>query len=167
MSERSDKTGRFIRNKNTFKTIDGLIYCFNPDGELLFFTDDKRVTSYSWGKLAKGYASAYINGKQFPVHRFVSKPKEDEIVDHINRNKKDNRRENLRNTNKSENAFNSKMRPSNTSGCTGVWLRSDTSRWAAEIKKDGRKINLGCFKTKDEAIKARKDAEVRLYGYQL
>ena len=111
-----DKKGRFIKGKNRFEEKDGLVYCYAENGELLFFTDDTRVTKHSWGKMANGYSSAWINGKQMMVHRFISQPQSHELVDHINRNKKDNRISNLRNTNKSVNAFNCDTRKINKSG---------------------------------------------------
>ena len=110
---RKDEKGRFISCKNTFEQKNGLIYCYAENGELLFFTDDTRVTRHSWGKMANGYSSAWIDGKQVLVHRFISSPKSYELVDHINRNKKDNRISNLRNTNKSVNAFNCDTRKNN------------------------------------------------------
>ena len=85
-------------------------------------------------------------------------------MDHINRNKKDNRLANLRITNKSINAYNSKMRTDNTSGYKGVWYRKDTGKWVAEIRKDQKKIILGNFIDKQDAIRERKKAEVVYYG---
>lgn len=148
------------------KTKDGDIYHCYLNGKLLFFTDDPRVVEHSWSKLADGYASSQINGNQVSAHRFISEPTDDELVDHINRNKKDNRKSNLRNTNKSLNAFNAKTRTNNTSGIAGVWYRNDTKKWTAEIKKDYKKYTLGSFETKKEAVAARQAAERVLYGEQ-
>lgn len=101
------------------------------------------------------------------LHRYISGAQDGDIVDHINRDRKDNRPENLRLTDKSENAFNCGVRRSNKSGFTGVWFRNDTKRWSAEIKKDGRKISLGCYAEKEDAIAARQSAEELIYGYKL
>lgn len=160
---RDKATGRFLKNDNTWRTRGGIAECYLND-ELLFFTDDERVLEYSWAKSANGYASTTINGKQILLHRFISNPKEDELVDHINRNKKDNRKCNLRNTDKSINAFNSKMRCTNNSGVTGVWYRKDTNKWCAEIKKNYKKIALGCYETIEEATEARRKAEEVYYA---
>lgn len=163
MSKRNEK-GQFIKCINIYEIIDGIVYCYTEDGKLLFFTDDTRVIEHSWGRAAKGYCSSTINGQTIFAHRFISNPKDDEIVDHINRNKKDNRTSNLRNTNKSVNAFNCNLRKNNTSGKTGVYFRKDTRRWTAEIKKDYKKISLGCFETYEEAARAREKAERKYYG---
>lgn len=159
-----DEKGHFLKKKNIFEIIDGIVYCYTPSHELLFFTDDTRVLDYNWGKQANGYSSTIIEGQQISIHRFISRPKQNELVDHINRNKKDNRVHNLRNTNKSMNAFNSGIRKNNKSGHTGVWFRKDTKRWAAEIKKDNKKISLGCFGSYEEAVRAREKAERKYYG---
>ena len=89
-------------------------------------------------------------------------------IDHINGDPSDNRIENLRLVTMSENMRNKKRYGSNTSGIVGVALRSDmregTARWRAQINIDGKNIKLGSFKTKDEAISARKEAEAR-FGF--
>lgn len=163
MAARDNKTGRFISTANKWEIKDGIIYCFR-NNELLFFTDDERVLEHTWCKLADGYSATQIDGKEIAAHRFISRPESNELVDHINRNKKDNTIQNLRNTNKSINAFNSKKRINNTSGRTGVYFRKDTKRWTAEIIKNGKKIRLGCYKEYEEAVKARVVAEGVFYG---
>ena len=162
---RSEK-GTFIPRQNRFEIVGDLVYCYEENGELLFFTDDMRVMDFHWGRMANGYASSQIDGIQVSAHRFISKPRPDELVDHINRNKKDDRICNLRNTNKSMNAFNCAVRKNNKSGKTGVYFRRDTKRWCAEIRKDYKKIVLGCFDTYEEAVAARKKAERTYYGDQ-
>lgn len=161
-----DEFGRFRKNNNRWEECDGIVYCYLGE-ELLFFTEAKNrglFDGMSVAKMANGYSAVRVNGKEIAVHRFISKPSGAEVVDHINRNKKDNRSINLRNTNKSVNAFNCDRRKTNKSGVTGVWWRKDTNRWSAEIKKDGKKISLGCFGSFEEAVIARKKAEAVIYG---
>lgn len=161
---RNNITGQFAPSVNTFREKGGLIYCYDENGALMFFTDDARVKEHSWGRLADGYYSSRIDGKQISLHRFLSNPADNELVDHINRNKKDNRLINLRNTNKSVNAFNCGLRKNNKSGYTGVIFRKDTKRWDAKIKVNYKNISLGCYGTREEAIAARKEAEVKYFG---
>lgn len=163
MKGRDKRTGRFVSNTNKWVFEGENVYCY-LDGELLFFTDDASVVEHTWAKMANGYASTKVDGKQVAAHRFISKPNDDELVDHINRNKKDNRKCNLRNTDKSVNAFNCKRRTTNKSGVTGVWYRKDTNKWCAEIKKDNKKISLGCYENIEDAVKARKKAEELYYA---
>lgn len=167
--KKDSKTGRFVRNENTWREADGLLFCF-LNGELLFFTDSSNKALFdglSVTKMAKGYAAVRVNGREIAVHRHLISAPDGSLVDHINRDKKDNRISNLRIADKSMNAFNCGVRRGNTSGVTGVWYRKDTNRWAAEIKLNGSKKSLGCFKEKAEAVQARHAAEVKYYGYQL
>lgn len=99
-------------------------------------------------------------GKNIFLHHLViGRPPKGMITDHINRDKMDNRRENLRHTTYSVNAFNVGIHPKNTSGVTGVYYHKIDKRWVAEIGLNGKKKRIGGFMTKDEAIAARKLAE--------
>lgn len=51
----------------------------------------------------------------------------------------------------------------NTSGAKGVWWKSQTEKWCAEIFFKGSKHFLGCFEHKEDAIKARKEAEEKYF----
>lgn len=163
------KTGRFVSNKNLFSREKDRLLVLSESGELLFFTDlnkEELVKKLSWSKLANGYSACRINGKEVSAHRFFTNAPQGCVVDHINRNKKDNRLSNLRITNKSINAFNADRRINNKSGKTGVYFRKDTQKWAAEIKKDGKKYCLGCYEAFEKALKVRENAEVKLYGFK-
>lgn len=153
--------GQFDSNKNHIEISD-YIYCYHPNGELLFFTDLEMldiVTSHSWAKLANGYAGANIDKVMVGVHRIITNCPKGMLVDHINRNKKDNRICNLRICNKSQNAYNTTLNRLNKSGYKGVYFRKDTKKWVAEIKHNYKKHCLGCFNSKEEAIEARKKYE--------
>ena len=66
--------------------------------------------------------------------------------------------------NKNQLVFPKKKRKNNKSGRTGVMFRNDTKKWAAEITVGYEKIKLGCYDKKEEAIKAREEAERYYYG---
>lgn len=116
------------------------------------------------GTKCKGYIVITIQGKRYQSHRLVwlymtgNLPTDQ--IDHINGIKDDNRFCNLREVSNSENAKNSKHRINNTSGHVGVNFEYRGSKWTANIKVDGKKISLGRFDTKEEAIEARKLAEI-------
>ena len=82
-----------------------------------------------------------------------------EQVDHINRNEDDNRISNLRAVTRSENCRNRKRPSTNTSGVVGVQWNKAKKRWYADAYNDGKRIHLGSFISKEDAIKARKYAE--------
>ena len=83
-------------------------------------------------------------------------------LDHINRNKQDNRIYNLRDVPKSVNQHNSKNRVDNSTGVCGVKRRKDTGRYEAQIQVNGKRQYLGRYQTLPEAIAAREAAEQQL-----
>jgi len=83
-------------------------------------------------------------------------------LDHINRNRSDNRIENLREVSQRENVLNKSIRKDNTSGYTGVVSFKD--KWRATISDNGKRISLGDFENIEDAAKARLEAEKKL-GY--
>lgn len=85
-------------------------------------------------------------------------------IDHIDGNGLNNKWDNLRNVTPQENLRNQKLNAKNTSGQMGVWLIKKRQKWCAEIKVNSKKIHLGTFARKSEAIKARKHAE-RKYNF--
>ncbi len=85
-------------------------------------------------------------------------------IDHINRDRSDNRIANLRQASRSENQFNQGLRRDNKSGFPGVhWFKAG-SRWQANIRVNNRSVHLGYFLSKDDAIRARKQAAERFFG---
>jgi len=85
-------------------------------------------------------------------------------VDHINGIKNDNRIENLRSVTTQENHRNKPRPRHNTSGVIGVCWSKTVSKWAAQIKVDEKSINIGRFDSFDDAVAARKAAEIE-YGF--
>jgi len=112
----------------------------------------------------KGYKRIKIFGKLILAHRlawalhFGKWP--DEEIDHINRNRSDNRISNLREASRSGNMINRKY-PKGASGVTGVGKHK--SGWQASIRVNKRSVHLGLFQTVDEAAIARAAAE-KIYG---
>ncbi len=85
-------------------------------------------------------------------------------IDHINGDGMDNRWINLRAVTHLENCKNVKLLSSNKSGCAGVSYQKDKDRWRAEIYDNNKRIYLGSFKDKQDAINARNIANIK-YGY--
>lgn len=85
------------------------------------------------------------------------------LVDHIYHNKIDNRKSKLRLCSPYENVLNRSISHS-SSGVCGVYWYSKPQKWSAEIVVHGKKIPLGLYDDKDEAIKIRKEAEQKYYG---
>jgi hypothetical protein len=85
-------------------------------------------------------------------------------VDHINGDKLDNRRSNLRAVTRLENTQNQRNK---RSGCSaegiGIYRRPN-GRWTAQVTVNYRNIALGTFDTHEEAMAARAAGVVRFYG---
>jgi HNH endonuclease len=87
------------------------------------------------------------------------------VVDHINGDTLDNRRENLRVVSRADSVRNqSGTSKANSSGTPGVSFAAN--RWCAGIGNGNKWVNLGRFKTKEEAVEARLKAERELWGIQ-
>lgn len=117
---------------------------------------------------SKKYRRIMVDGKLYFAHRLawlISYGQfPDRNIDHVDGNGLNNRLDNLRIATPSENCKNQRRRPDNTSGITGVsWYRAG-QKWHARIAVNRRTIHLGYFSTKEEAVAARKAAEVR-YGF--
>jgi hypothetical protein len=114
-----------------------------------------------------GYLRLTYKNKQYYIHRIVWKIHHGYLplsihIDHINRDKSDNRIENLRIVTPKENAKNrdySNGWSNNTSGKTGVHWNSLSKKWWARIKVDNKRINLGLYDNIEDAILARQEAE--------
>lgn len=113
-----------------------------------------------------GYIVIRIFGKPYKAHRlawfYMTGGWPTQVLDHINRKRDDNRIENLRLSTPSGNARNRGMSVLNKSGITGVcWVKS-RNVWDAKIIKNTIIYRLGRFKTKEEAIAARRAAKKKL-----
>ena len=138
----------------------------------------RKATAAAWntrfsGKAALAYVGKdpYPRGKLFgnaiKAHRVIwaiSFGYWPTLIDHINGNHADNRLSNLREVTRSENSRNASRRTDNKSGFTGVCWVERIGAWQANIRINGRPKFLGNFANIDEAVAARKAAELQ-YGY--
>lgn len=122
------------------------------------------LNRWNWHEHGSGYAIRRVGnpGKIVWMHRLINDTPEGYETDHINRNRLDNRKINLRTVTRSENILNSKTRRDNKSGHKGVYWIKDKRRWLAYISKDKKFIKIATFKTKPEAIMARQSVELQL-----
>lgn len=131
-------------------------------------TEDYLKFSGSLYHFCGGYAArlAPDNKTVIFLHREIAGDPQGMQVDHINGDKLDDRRANLRVCTPMQNAWNMGMNSRNTSGHTGVnWIKT-SRRWRVEIMANGKKKHLGCFpeNMKEDAIRVRLEAEKLYFG---
>ena len=138
-------------------TSGGSMKSINIKNNVVLFDEDDSdfIFSHKWHIGGDGYVITYNQGKQKRLSRLLLKEENPNVlIDHINRNIYDNRKINLRKTNKQFNSFNEKpIRKNNTSGFKGVTWDKQTNKWAAQITITDKSIKLGRFANKNEAIK--------------
>lgn len=136
--------------------------------EFLFDIEDlPLIENRSWYKDKDGYLVScyYFNGRRRFVrfHRIVMNAKPGQIIDHINNNRADNRKHNLRCCKRSENDRNRSKYSNNTSGITGVCFDRKRDKWVASISYEKKRITIGRFDTKEDAVRARLEKEFELF----
>ena len=143
-----------------------IVYASNTGNEFYFDTEDyERIKHICWYE-SNGYLRGYDTGtkKRLDFHRVILNAPDDKIVDHINRNTKDCRKSNLRICTQADNTKNKGLYKNNKSGKAGVFYDKKRKRWVSIIHKDHKRITLGGFENKDDAIAARVLAEKKYFG---
>lgn len=120
------------------------------------------LKDYNWYLNSWGYAERSTQDGCVLMHRKLVNCPKGLYVDHINRNKLDCRLSNLRICTQHENNMNTSIRPSKY-GMRGVYKNEDSDKWIAHIGFNNKKIHIGCFNTKKEAILERKKKEKELF----
>jgi hypothetical protein len=115
-----------------------------------------------------GYLLIGINDTRYLGHRLAMLITEgrwpDNQIDHINGDRSDNRRANLRFATSGENKWNRGKDRDNRSGFKGVRIHKSSGLWGARITKAGREYSLGYYKTPEEASEAYKAGAVKYHG---
>ena len=104
-----------------------------------------------------GYLKVSVNGKGYLVHRIIFLMHHGylpDMIDHIVRDKLNNRIENLRPADKKLNSWNKELQSNNTSGYRGVSWNKGAGKWHSYIKIDGKRYHLGLYDTPEEASEA-------------
>lgn len=159
---------------NTYLLYDDYGVCsMNGNNEFYFDLDDyDLVRQYYWSVNSSGYASSYYftrdnNGKRIHhtklLHRIIMNAPNNMDVDHINHNKLDNRKNNLRLCSSQQNDYNNSLSKRNTSGVIGVSYDKRLEKWRSYITFEGEWINLGIYFNKEDAIIARLTAELKYF----
>jgi hypothetical protein len=153
-------------NKYDLTNDYGIGWTSNTNKEFYFDLEDyEKIKNYCWMETVtpQGYHMLQTN---IPGERIVKTMAQlivGDWCDHINRNTFDNRKNNLRECVQAENTRNKSIPSHNSSGVIGVSYRKDRDKWRAFIHMNDTYIHLGYFINKDDAIKARLEAEKQYY----
>ncbi|ABY52832.1 HNH endonuclease [Escherichia phage phiEco32] len=114
-----------------------------------------------------GYLFAFIDRKKYLLHRLVFLMEgldiSGKIVDHIDCDRQNNRRDNLRLVTPLENAYNRKINNNNTSGYKGI-TQEPNGKWRARISANKRRYSLGVFDSLESAAEALREERQKLHG---
>jgi hypothetical protein len=140
---------------------------------LIDVDDYEKVSDYRWyyfrgTRPGVGYASTVrkIDGKNKScfMHRLIMGAQSGIEVDHINGDGLDNRKQNLRLCNKSQQAANTGPNRCNTSGYKGVSFCRRENKWRSYITHNSKFRSLGYYETKEEAAFAYNEAARGYFG---
>lgn len=117
--------------------------------------DYEELSRYKWNLSTKGYAQAWMSELKQTVrmHRFIMRITDRNIIiDHFNRNRLDNTKENLREGTVKTNAYNRGSNPNTSSNYKGVTWHKNVRKWATALQIERNLIHGGYFK--DEYLAA-------------
>lgn len=140
----------------------GVIWTAKGEPILVDIEDLPMLSEYTWFLGRSGYVRAWDGRGQCSMHRLLLP--ESTQVDHINRDKLDNRRSNLRPATAAQNAANRRSRRGSSSKYKGVYWDKKHGCWHASIKIAGRSKHLGSFRVEEDAAKAYQNALVAAFG---
>jgi hypothetical protein len=129
--------------------------------------DYEELSKYSWCLSTSGYARGVYKGKAIQMHRVINNTPIGMGTDHINWDRLDNRRSNLRTASRSQNQANIK-KPRRHKGVTsqykGVCWYKNLNKWLSSIMVDQKRIYLGYFENEGDAAKAYNKNALKYFG---
>lgn len=154
---------------NDFKIIDDVVHVYikNDKNKVMLcdIKDWENLKNYYWIE-QQGYAVACKDYEHILFHREVMCIADPKVqVDHINGNRLDNRKSNLRLCSNQENSMNKYKNSNNSSGYKGVYFDRDRGKWRGAIQYDGKSIKSPKrYNTPEEAYRWYVEKSNELFG---
>ena len=147
---------------------------YNPDTGIFIWkkqvAQNIKVGQEAGAMNSNGYIQIRFKNSPYLAHRLAYymyygiHPLE-KLVDHIDGDKTNNKIDNLRLATNSQNGMNRvSLAINNTSGVTVVFFNKRKKKWTARITIDRFQKHLGIFANKEDAIKSRREAEIKYFG---
>ena len=144
---------------------------YNPDTGVLTWrakpSQVVKIGQQAGTRRTDGYLALQINKQKMYAHRVIWLhvhgvwPQEE--IDHINRNRADNRLVNLRAATRLENSHNTGKPATNTSGHKGVTFHHRNKQWQVQLSANNKTFYVGQFAQLTDAVQARAIAEIFLH----
>lgn len=158
--ESAHNNGKKCHKTNTFDLSGeyGIGWTLNTNNEFYFDLEDyDKIKDYCWyeKKYKNNYSLIVANApdtkRLIKLHHLLGF----KGYDHIDRNTRNNKKNNFRLATQKQNTRNRSLPTNNTSGVIGVSYDKYNQKWKAYITVDNTRINIGLYENKDDAIKAR------------
>lgn len=136
---------------------------------VLVDSDDYQfLNQWNWC-FSTGYAVRFEKGdgekhRVILMHRVITGAPDGKFVDHINSNRLDNRKSNLRTCSPQENTWNKSFQPRNKTKLKGVRFEPDRGKYLAKIGYNGKTYNLGRYNCAEDAAMAYRLAAKKFHG---
>jgi hypothetical protein len=146
------------------------LLAYDPDTGILTWRISRpgAVAGTVAGTPCQGYLQVQIDYVFHKAHRVIWLMQTGDWpqhhIDHINRDRSDNRWSNLREATPLENSRNKSLSSRNSSGAVGVCWDQARGKWNTNIGVHNRTLSLGCFEVFDDAVAARCEAEKHYFG---
>jgi len=136
------------------------------DGRVTLVDEDvaQSLSGTSIHHFAKNYVEVSENGNTQLLHRRIMNPPKGLVVDHMNGNPLDNRRENLRVVTQSENSMNKRSKPRGRSGYRWVYWIGDRRKWELLYHLHRRKVYFGRWRSRHVAAFFADELRIEIIG---
>jgi len=159
---RAEYLKKYRELRNTIKKVDcGEFYILEIKDRLgrcylieFDYCDLETISARTWSISNTGYARCSYNGRGTLMHRVILQHDKNECIDHLDRNKLNNRRSNLAGCTRQENNTNSIASHGGSSKYRGVFWSKKANRWLSKINHKGKTTHIGTFKDEESAYLA-------------